>query len=44
MSETGQKRGLYFEEFELGDAMVTQEHVVTEDEIMAFAKTLAIGG
>jgi len=38
MSETGQKRGLYFEEFELGDAMVTQEHVVTEDEIMAFAR------
>lgn len=38
MSEAGKKRGLYFEEFEIGDAMVTGEHVVTEEEIMAFAR------
>ena len=38
MSEVRKERGRYFEEFELGDAMVTQEHVVTEEEIVAFAR------
>ncbi len=38
MSEARKERGRYFEEFELGDTMVTQEHVVTEEEIMAFAR------
>jgi len=38
MSEARQERGRYFEEFELGDTMVTQEHVVTEEEIVAFAR------
>jgi acyl dehydratase len=38
MSEVRKERGRYFEEFELGDTMVTQEHVVTEEEIMAFAR------
>jgi 3-hydroxybutyryl-CoA dehydratase len=36
MSDKAQ--GRYFEEFEIGDAMVTGEHVVTEEEIMAFAR------
>jgi len=31
-------QGRYFEEFEIGDAIVTGEHVVTEGEIMAFAR------
>jgi len=31
-------RGRYFEEFELGDVMVTEEYVVTEEGIMAFAR------
>ena len=38
MSEARKERGRYFEEFELGDTMVTQEHVVTEEEIVAFAR------
>lgn len=38
MSETEKARGRYFEEFEIGDALVTEEHVVTEEEIMAFAR------
>lgn len=37
MSET-RERGRYFEEFELGDTMVTEEHLVTEKEILAFAR------
>ena len=36
MSDKAQ--GRYFEEFEIGDAVVTGEHVVTEEEIMAFAR------
>jgi acyl dehydratase len=36
MSEEAQ--GRYFEDFELGDTVVTGEHVVTEEEIMAFAQ------
>ena len=36
MSET--KRGRYFEEFELGDTVTTAEHVVTAEEISAFAR------
>ena len=31
-------RGRYFEEFEIGDAVVTGEHIVKEEEIMAFAR------
>jgi len=38
MSQTEKARGRYFEEFEIGDAMVAGEHVVTEEEIMAFAR------
>ena len=38
MSEVRKERGRYFEEIELGDTMVTQEHVVTEEEIVAFAR------
>jgi 3-hydroxybutyryl-CoA dehydratase len=38
VSETGNEQGRYFEEFEIGDAMVTAEHVVTEEEILAFAR------
>ena len=38
MSKARKERGRYFEEFELGDTMVTQEHVVTEEEIVAFAR------
>jgi acyl dehydratase len=36
MSEKPQ--GRFFEEFEVGDAVVTEEHVVTEEEIMTFAR------
>lgn len=38
MNQTSNKQGRYFEEFELGDEMVTEEHVVTEQEIMTFAR------
>jgi 3-hydroxybutyryl-CoA dehydratase len=38
MSKTGKERGRYFEEFELGDTVTTDEHVVTEAEIVAFAR------
>lgn len=38
MSETKKERGRYFEEFEIGDTMITEEHVVTAKEIMAFAR------
>jgi len=38
MSEIGEMRGHYFEEFEIGDTVVTAEHVVTAEEIMAFAR------
>lgn len=38
MSKTENEQGRYFEEFEIGDAMVTAEHVVTEEEILAFAR------
>ena len=33
-----QKKGRYFEEFEIGDAIVTEERVITEKDIMAFAQ------
>ncbi len=35
---SGKPRGRYFEEFEIGDTAVTGEHVVTEEEILAFAR------
>ncbi len=38
MSKTGNEQGRYFEEFEIGDEVVTAEHVVTEEEILAFAR------
>jgi 3-hydroxybutyryl-CoA dehydratase len=38
MSKTSKEQGRYFEEFEIGDTVLTEEHVVTEDEIMAFAR------
>jgi acyl dehydratase len=38
MAETQKMRGRYFEEFELGDTVTTEEHVVTAAEIMAFAR------
>ena len=33
-----QTKGSYFEEFEIGDAIVTEERVITEKDIMAFAQ------
>jgi acyl dehydratase len=36
VSET--EKGRYFEEFEIGDTVVTEEHEVTAEEIMAFAR------
>ncbi len=38
MSETVQERGRYFEELEIGDTVLTGEHVLTQEEIMAFAR------
>jgi acyl dehydratase len=38
MRGTKEKRGRYFEEFELGDTMTTAEHTVTAKEIQAFAR------
>jgi 3-hydroxybutyryl-CoA dehydratase len=33
-----QAKGRYFEEFEIGDAVVTEERVITEENIMTFAQ------
>jgi len=38
VSDTDARRGRYFEEFELGDTMVTGEYTVTQADISAFAR------
>jgi acyl dehydratase len=38
VSKTEDEQGRYFEEFEVGDEVVTAGHVVTEEEILAFAR------
>lgn len=37
MTEKGRRRGRYFEDFEIGDAMETAGRTVTESDVMRFA-------